>query len=144
MIYAIYFCQSHITRPHALFLGSSLATADRVSVGIKLPAPTSAQSKAQTFKYIIKAFFGVSNEPDVNGQDRTTKHGLRENNSFEFVKAHLTHAVVDLGMSKRDRSQVKTLICAVASLMGLAMLINSASVLSAGEALAYSAVINSR
>lgn len=95
--------------PHALFLGSSLATLDRVAVDVSLPPPSmsSTNTKAQMIKRVVKALFSIERD-DAQKSART--HAEWENNGLGFVLAHLKHAVADI----------------VASLLGFAMVINSA------------------
>ncbi|KAF8905430.1 natural resistance-associated macrophage protein-domain-containing protein [Gymnopilus junonius] len=62
--------------PHALFLGSSLATQDRVS---------DAQPLSEN--YLHRAASSV---------DYRSKHGERENRPLTFINQHLSHGVVDV------------------------------------------------
>ncbi|KZW02119.1 natural resistance-associated macrophage protein [Exidia glandulosa HHB12029] len=111
--------------PHALFLGSSLATLDRVAVDITLPTPNNAAlgalTRAQMVKRAVKALFGEEDTAPAGSVDATVGEGASapqrarnhsewENSSLGFVVAHLKHAVADI----------------VASLLGFAMVINSA------------------
>ncbi|KXN83609.1 Manganese transporter SMF1 [Leucoagaricus sp. SymC.cos] len=84
--------------PHALFLGSSLATQNRVSTApIQVNAGgTSVQGGLIT---------------DSQHRDNRTKHEERENNSLTFIRQHLTHGVTDV----------------VSSLLLIAVPINSAT-----------------
>jgi metal iron transporter len=98
--------------PHSLFLGSALATQDRIEFnplpdkdpydedeGLRRPLI------ARCWRFLVDSF---------KTPPRTTttvkRHCDRENNSFGFVKAHLYHNVTDI----------------VTSLLGFAVLINSA------------------
>ncbi|EJD55393.1 natural resistance-associated macrophage protein [Auricularia subglabra TFB-10046 SS5] len=96
--------------PHALFLGSSLATLDRVAVDVSLPPPSmaGASTKTQMIKRVVGTLFSIEREDDASKRAQT--HAEWENNALGFVLAHLKHAVADI----------------VASLLGFAMVINSA------------------
>jgi metal iron transporter len=102
--------------PHSLFLGSALATQDRLSNGptkaldsaysldTTVPVPLYrrlAASAVQTFKEGFKV------SPAYRA--RPTRYSDRENNSLEFIGSHLTHGVVDIA----------------GSLLGFAVLINA-------------------
>ena len=103
--------------PHGLYLGSHLASQDRVSTEPRastnnlLPSP--ASSRSQKLKIAVKKLFKVqraeNTEEDLS-DDRHTPYHERTNNSLSFVRAHLTHGIVDI----------------VFSLLGFAVLINSA------------------
>lgn len=102
--------------PHALYLGSYLATHDRVSTHslsepMSLPVPAAApQSKIAMFRKAIRKLFSVSHRREVDGVDVTTPHGERDNNAIAFIRAHLKHGIWDIVMS----------------LLGFAVVINSA------------------
>ncbi|KAL5495624.1 SMF1_2 [Sanghuangporus weigelae] len=105
--------------PHGLFLGSRLATQDRLSFGkadsSSLPTPSSAQrsTKLFSFKKTLKDLFSVRRvrrRGDADQPDTWTPYGERKNNTIEFVQAHYKHGLWDL----------------VLSLLGFAVLINSA------------------
>ena len=102
--------------PHGLFLGSHMATKDRVSKpprGESLPA-LARKNVPSTYMKTLKSFINVHKmQPDEIGVDTVSPHGVRENNSFSFVKGHLVHSLVDL----------------IASLLGFAVTINSAWVI---------------
>ena len=99
--------------PHGLFLGSHMATKDRVSKpprGESLPA-LARKNVPSTYMKTLKSFINVHKmQPDEIGVDTVSPHGVRENNPFSFVKGHLVHSLVDL----------------IASLLGFAVTINSA------------------
>jgi metal iron transporter len=99
--------------PHGLFLGSNLATQDRVSQPPK-PLPTPADARRPSFFQRLQRFWRsiiyFSRSEHDNEKDYTTRHGLRQNNSIEFIRAHIGHGTADL----------------VLSLFGLAVPINSA------------------
>ncbi|PPQ62803.1 hypothetical protein CVT24_000497 [Panaeolus cyanescens] len=102
--------------PHALFLGSSLATQDRVTDPLpeeRLPTPTTNQNT--TFqgkaKQVVWRLFRLSRAERVSSSiDYRSKYGERENNPYAFVKQHLSHGIADV----------------TASLIALAVPINSA------------------
>lgn len=93
-----------IPRPHALFLGSSLATLDRVAVDIALPVPNNApmnpMTRTQVVKRAVRSMFGekepASSEASAAPQ-RARNHSEWENSTLGFVLAHLKHAVADIG-----------------------------------------------
>ncbi|RDB29515.1 Manganese transporter pdt1 [Hypsizygus marmoreus] len=101
--------------PHALFLGSSLAAQDRVSLAPPEPLGLPGSAATLTMRARLKAFF-ISQfrispaERLAASKDYRTKYGERENNSLTFVRQHLVHGIVDV----------------VSSLLGLAVPINSA------------------
>ncbi|KAG1787861.1 natural resistance-associated macrophage protein-domain-containing protein [Suillus plorans] len=114
--------------PHALFLGSNLATQDRVSDPPKpLPTPADARrlSFSQRFKQFWRSILYFSRSERDTGKDYTSRHGFRQNNSLEFIRAHISHGTVDL----------------VFSLLGLAVPINSA-ILILAAAMFYSSDYN--
>jgi metal iron transporter len=111
--------------PHGLFLGSALATQDRISTGSpKIVLPSHLKSEKSTEKsessiswlrsffrtiYVtIASGFRVSQDTDKNAL-RPKHHIHWENNSLGFVQAHLYHGMVNMA------------IC----LLGFAVLINS-------------------
>lgn len=110
--------------PHSLFLGSALATQDRVS---HLPDPAkeaqlrsmdSAVSDAPTkrgasslFECVRAGFrrhFRIVNVTDA-ARPEVASHKEHENRPYSFVRTHLYHGIVDM----------------VVSLLGLAVVINS-------------------
>jgi len=104
--------------PHSLFIGSALATQDRVEYREKddwvdsdsevtQVRPTSLVQRAiQAVKRTVKHAFA---KPPPSFYAQATKHSERENNPFGFVKAHLYHGTIDVA----------------GSLLGFAVLINS-------------------
>lgn len=99
--------------PHALFLGSNLATQDRVSQPPQpLPIPPDARrlSFSQRFKQFWRSILYFSRSERDHERDYTSRHGFRQNNSIDFIRAHLWYGTVDL----------------ILSLFGLAVPINSA------------------
>lgn len=99
--------------PHALFLGSNLATQDRVSQPPQ-PLPTLADARRPSFFQRLKRFWRsilyFSRSERDNEKDYISRHGFRQNNSIEFIRAHLGYGTVDV----------------IFSLLGLAVPINSA------------------
>ncbi|KAF8489582.1 natural resistance-associated macrophage protein [Gautieria morchelliformis] len=103
--------------PHALFLGSSLATLDRVSSApTSLPGPPRTFTLSSTRSYIRSLFYMHRVAENDEGPDRQTRHDERLNNSLAFVSSHLRHGTVDIVMS----------------LLGVAVPINSAILILAG------------
>ncbi|KAG6889366.1 hypothetical protein C0995_001431 [Termitomyces sp. Mi166 len=102
--------------PHALFLGSSLAARDRVSLAPP-PAPPSLPGtappmtlRARVIEFFAPLFRVTRAERVAAVKDYRTRYGERENNPLLFVRQHLTHSIVDV----------------VTSLLALAVPINSA------------------
>lgn len=99
--------------PHALFLGSNLATQDRVSQPPQ-PLPTPADARRPSFFQRLEQFWKgllyFSRSERDGEKDYTSRHEFRQNNSIEFIRAHLGHGTVDV----------------IFSLLGLAVPINSA------------------
>ncbi|KAJ7150296.1 natural resistance-associated macrophage protein-domain-containing protein [Mycena filopes] len=110
--------------PHSLFLGSALATQNRLST--EAPSPvvklepvqvtTSRETTSQTLRdpsrltRIWDSFASLFRTPPPSGSSTSVKrHADRENNSLDFIRAHLKHGIVDV----------------VGSLLGFAVLINS-------------------
>ncbi|KAF9568538.1 Nramp-domain-containing protein [Agrocybe pediades] len=99
--------------PHALFLGSSLATQDRVSDALPdeqatLPTPVSITVKARQFVSSLFQFGRA--ERAASNIDYRSKYGERENNPLSFIQQHLSHGIADV----------------ITSLLALAVPINSA------------------
>ncbi|KAL0952124.1 hypothetical protein HGRIS_008752 [Hohenbuehelia grisea] len=115
--------------PHSLFLGSALATQDRVAFRAA-PAPAASEklSSSETLSsedsssrltksfprhYLRRVWEYVAAWFRMPPRDKTVSppksHAERENNSLPFVKAHLYHGIFDI----------------VSSLLGFAVLINS-------------------
>ncbi|PPQ69625.1 hypothetical protein CVT25_013708 [Psilocybe cyanescens] len=101
--------------PHALFLGSSLATQDRVSdapdIG-QIPSNLSRQMSRRTKirQFVLSLFRITRAERAASNIDYRSKYGERENNPLLFIKQHLLHGIADV----------------VTSLIALAVPINSA------------------
>lgn len=101
--------------PHALFLGSSLAAQDRVSLSPlsppELPGPAIRRDLRLRIKALFAPLFSVSRaERITSSRDYRGRYGERENNTLLFIHQHLKHGVVDV----------------VTSLLALAIPINSA------------------
>lgn len=112
--------------PHSLFLGSALATQDRISfrpppqdadtVGDK-DTDVSLQNQPsrkishlrRLYEKFKKFILGAFRKPPANLYTATTRYGERQNNSFEFVRAHIYYGMFDM----------------VGSLFGFAVMINS-------------------
>ena len=117
--------------PHALFLGSHLATQDRVSPApapIPLPAGTELLPRRKRALAYLKSFFTVTRSARI-AEDRQHRNQFArpENNPYEFVRAHLRHGLVDI----------------VSSLLCVAVPINSAYVLWHGIHLVRTAHLSS-
>ncbi len=109
--------------PHSLFLGSALATQDRVSSkplpaendtdnmsdssSEKLAKPSVCQRIGRQMLTSVTSAF--ASPPPSSYSTTVTRHGDRENNTLSFVSAHIYHGIVDI----------------VSSLLGFAVLINS-------------------
>ncbi|KAG8742385.1 hypothetical protein FRC10_001607 [Ceratobasidium sp. 414] len=160
--------------PHAIFLGSSLATLDRVSPAPSLESlPTPQAEKNLTLKQKISrassALFYVERKPKGNpvmhtrgadmrvgslefhsrdempaspiGQSHLAPTRKYLNNSVEFIKEHLGHAVIDIGelLSPNFALLINNgLFVTVMSLLGFAVIINSAILVLAAAAFFYS------
>lgn len=93
--------------PHALFLGSALATQDRASVK-PAPLPSVHNVRATESKRFLVKFLDLFRPMRIE-TDEFASHADRPNNPLSFIKAHLHHAIVDV----------------VVNLLGLAVVINS-------------------
>jgi hypothetical protein len=106
-------------QPHSLFLGSTLATQDRISLKEDPPteetyySSSSTRSITRTTVFLNKfsSFWASVFRITAVGQGvaEPKSHADRENNTLAFVQAHLSHGVVDM----------------VLSLLSFAVLINS-------------------
>lgn len=120
--------------PHSLFIGSALATQDRISFrkkalakeklaltpvdskdsdSLESTSTTPARPKTRIQRWVYNARESCLNAfrkpPPSSYATVATRHADRENNPLAFVKAHIYHGIVDV----------------VASLLGFAVLINS-------------------
>ncbi|OCH95717.1 smf Mn2+ and Fe2+ transporter-like protein [Obba rivulosa] len=123
--------------PHSLFLGSALATQDRVSskgdilydasIALAKPIPSldsnilpsafakkCASTVLRKFKRSVCSVFQIL--PVESEEGRPKSHAERSNNCLSFIRAHLWHGIVDM----------------VISLLGLAVVINSLILILAG------------
>ncbi|KIK75789.1 hypothetical protein PAXRUDRAFT_18687 [Paxillus rubicundulus Ve08.2h10] len=110
--------------PHSLFLGSHLATQDRVSKGPPKTFSESSLSQSQTSlgppstllrrlhqsvtRHLRKLFIASPSDETSYPSDVLT-HKDRENNALAFVSSHIYHSIIDV----------------VVSLLGFAVIINS-------------------
>jgi len=107
--------------PHSLFLGSTLATQDRINFRERHSDKT---ERARRRSWILQ--FLQDRKEDVLSAFRkpppnlyasaATRHGEHTNNPYEFVRAHIYHGTVDM----------------IGSLLGFAVVINSLWVRSLG------------
>lgn len=110
--------------PHSLFIGSALATQDRIqfrealkeeyfddeSSTVELCQTDAKPSRWQIIWRSIKRNVRLAfKRPPPSFYNQATRHSERENNPYAFVTAHLYHGMADV----------------VASLLGFAVLINS-------------------
>ena len=106
--------------PHSLFIGSALATQDRLSTApLKSdvsstsslgPSPEAQRRPVGTINQVkssLREAFRVRALDEH--KNRPQRHEDRENNSYWFVKSHVYHGVVDI----------------ILSLLGIAVVINS-------------------
>lgn len=96
--------------PHSLFLGSALATQDRVSIstaGGDEDAPR--RPRPRTLKEFSDKCADVFRTMPVDRATFPNAHADHNNNSLAFVRAHLYHGIVNV----------------VTSLVGIAVTINS-------------------
>ncbi|KAH7915118.1 natural resistance-associated macrophage protein-domain-containing protein [Hygrophoropsis aurantiaca] len=88
--------------PHALFLGSFLSTQDRVTAApapIPLPSPSPQLTYGERLRRLRRSLFTVSRSEREDLKDVRTRYGLRENNSIQFIRAHINHGIVDVVLS---------------------------------------------
>ena len=126
--------------PHSLFLGSALATQDRISFRAPRGAGTlNTVNKKETddslqnqssekvshlrrlYEIFKKNILGALLKPPANLYS-ATRYCERQNNSFEFVRAHIYYGMFDI----------------IGSLFGFAVMINSLYVNSSFFLLSYS------
>jgi metal iron transporter len=101
--------------PHSLFLGSALATQDRVSISPPteiapedLPLRNSLP-RPGTLKTIADTCSSAFQMGSINSSEKPHSYADHKNNSYKFVRAHVYHGIVNV----------------VISLLGLAVCINS-------------------
>ncbi|KAH6911092.1 natural resistance-associated macrophage protein-domain-containing protein [Coprinopsis sp. MPI-PUGE-AT-0042] len=117
--------------PHSLFIGSALATQDRIEYRpLKeenwndgdSEVTANIRSKWQVIKQFVKrAVSHAFKRPPPNLSTGATRHSEHENNPFGFVKAHIYHGTIDVA----------------ASLLGFAVLINSLILILASSVFFY-------
>ena len=108
--------------PHSLFIGSALATQDRLSpTSLKDDDDGVSTSSLGSLPEVRRGHKGILNQIKSSlskafrvqalddHKNRPQRHEDRENNSYWFVKSHVYHGVVDI----------------VLSLLGIAVVINS-------------------
>lgn len=105
--------------PHSLFIGSALATQDRIEYRPLKEEGWNDSSSEVTANTLSKwgrikqsakrALAYAFKKPPPNFSAGATRHSEHENNPFGFVKAHIYHGTIDVA----------------ASLLGFAVLINS-------------------
>ncbi|KAJ3785276.1 natural resistance-associated macrophage protein-domain-containing protein [Lentinula aff. detonsa] len=87
--------------PHALFLGSFLATQDREAshapTTLNLPEPSNRRKLTRRLKIFAVDLFRITPaERAAAAKDYRSRYGVRENNPFLFIKQHLIHIVIDV------------------------------------------------
>ncbi|KAH9853075.1 Nramp-domain-containing protein [Lenzites betulinus] len=87
--------------PHALYLGSYLATQDRITAPPVLPSPASSgpssfRSKARAW---LKSLFEISRAERIAASREYRGKYDHQNNELSFVRAHLSHGLVDVIVS---------------------------------------------
>ena len=110
--------------PHSLFLGSRLATQDRLAKdsetnsGLPKLSETSASRQMTLSQRVLRSIrfafswrrlFSMSRSGDTSYPSNVLTHADRENNKLDFVRSHMYHGMADV----------------IASLMGFAVVINS-------------------
>lgn len=102
--------------PHSLFLGSHLATQDRLAKDSERDLPKfsetlSSHRMLRSIRYIFswRRLFSISRSDETRYPPNVLTHADRENNKLGFVKSHIYHGMVDVA----------------ASLMTFAVIINS-------------------
>ena len=137
-IYSLRMCLAAIgiigatVMPHSIFLGSALATQDRISKSDKLArvdtvdSSTTAATSVFNFRSLIprpvdmarnfkKGFVNMFRIVPIEQFESDPKtHADRENNSYAFVRSHVYHGMIDMAIS----------------LLGIAVVINALYVLS--------------
>ncbi|KAI0692204.1 natural resistance-associated macrophage protein [Cytidiella melzeri] len=122
--------------PHSIFLGSALATQDRVAdspdqlaqIGSTLTVDSGATAVARMtvpsrildLKNLFTSIFRVES---LQGKAEPRSHAEHENNSYVFVQAHIYHGMADVAIS----------------LFGLAVVINSLILILASAVFHYGA-----
>ncbi|TFY83316.1 hypothetical protein EWM64_g694 [Hericium alpestre] len=108
--------------PHALFLGSFLSTQDRLSTDLpSLPAPTHGARLGirRRIQAWVRSLFTMSRSERVaTDREHRNKYTRPENNTLDFIHAHLGHSTFDI---------VASLLC-VAVPINAAILVIAATV----------------
>jgi metal iron transporter len=110
--------------PHSLFLGSALATQDRISSRAPRDADTVSRKETDASENVsyLRRLFETSKKSVLSAflkppaslySTTATRYSERQNNTFEFVRAHLCHGMFDI----------------IGSLLGFAVMINSLCVI---------------
>jgi len=84
--------------PHSLFLGSALATQDRVSV-IPVTLPEMSNIRRTGSKGFLRKFLNLFRPVHVDTSEEFASHADKPNNSLSFIKAHLHHSLIDIVVS---------------------------------------------
>ena len=108
--------------PHSLFLGSHLATQDRLakdsdedlpkfSETLSLHQMTLSQRMLRRIRHVFswRSLFSISRSDETSYPPNVLTHADRKNNKLGFVRSHIYHGMADV----------------IASLMGFAVVINS-------------------
>ena len=84
--------------PHSLFLGSALATQDRVSMN-PVTLPEMPNTRKTGPKGLLQKFLNLFRPVHADTSEEFASHADKPNNSLPFVKAHLHHTVTDVVVS---------------------------------------------
>lgn len=108
--------------PHSLFLGSHLATQDRLATDSEEDLPKCSETSSlhqltlsqRMLRYIRRMFsrrrlFSISRSDETSYPQNVLTHADRNNNKLAFVRSHIYHGMADV----------------ITSLMGFAVVINS-------------------
>lgn len=86
--------------PHALFLGSHLATQDRISTtpaAMPLPAGTETMSRRKRARAYLRSFLAVTrSERIAENRQHRNQFARPEGNTYKFVQGHMRHGLVDI------------------------------------------------
>ncbi|KAH9170589.1 natural resistance-associated macrophage protein [Lactarius sanguifluus] len=108
--------------PHSIYLGSALATQDRVSMKpVVLPTPSRIRDTGHWYNGLVGKFSALLRPTHGDNSDEFASHADRPNNSLPFIKAHLYHGIIDL----------------VVNLLGIAVVINSLILILASAAVIF-------
>jgi metal iron transporter len=109
--------------PHSIFLGSALATQDRISESsnklMRMRSTSSVDSEStivlstrmrrSPFRHLWTRIVSVFHVDHLQEKLEPKSHAEHDNNSYTFVRAHIYHGTIDM----------------ILSLLGLAVVINS-------------------